>query len=249
MQTERRKHPRRPPDKGVGITAMSSTATAGAQATTTRSNVAVKVVDVSDKGACLVTTGRLRAGAELLVKLFVEGTDDFYSAKAVVRWAETWSKNGREADVAGIEFMKVQEVRGTRFHAMTSWAPVVPTRQDDKRKQKRRLLESSKVTCVATGLFNFLGMASNLASSLGDLSESGCQITATKKLEPGTSVKVTLAFKHPDVEFSVSGEVKYANRDTLSLEPRYATGIEFSKLAHDDEGRLMMVLRAMDALA
>jgi hypothetical protein len=248
MRTERRKHPRRSPDKGVGVTCMSSTAASGSQATTSRSNVAVKLVDVSDKGACLVTTGRLRAGAELLVRLFVEGTDDLYAAKAVVRWAETWTKNGREADVAGIEFMQVQEIRGTRFHPMTSWAPAVPTRAEDKRKQKRRLLETSKVSCVATGLFNFLGMASNLATHLVDLSESGCQINASKKLEPGTKVKVTLAFKKPDVEISLLGEVKYANRDTLSLEPRYSTGIEFGKQSHDDEGRLLMVLRAMDTL-
>ena len=219
---------------------MSSTAASGAAATVARTNVAVKVVDLSDKGACLVTTGRLRAGAELLVRLSIEGTDDLYAAKAVVRWAETWTRNGREADVAGIEFTQVQELRGTRFHSMTSWAPLVPKAQDDKRRQKRRLLETSKVTCATTGLFSLLGMASNLAISLVDLSETGCQLLASKKLESGTRVKLTLTFKNPALE------ARWSNRDTLSLEPRYSTGIQFGKISHEAEGRLMMVLRAMD---
>jgi hypothetical protein len=246
MQTERRKYVRRPPDSGVNVTCMS--ASAASAAASSRSNVAVKLVDVSDKGACVVTTGRLRAGAELLVRLFVEGTPDLYSATAVVRWAETWTRNGREADVAGLEFMKIQEVRGQRFHSMTSWAPNAPTPEEDKRRRKRRLLETSKVTCVTAGLFNLLGMSSNLALTLTDLSEAGCQITATKKLEPGARVKLTFAFKNPAVEFALAGEVRWAKADTLSLE-RYPTGIEFGKLSHQDEGRLLMVLRAMDTTA
>ena len=248
MRTERRRHPRRQPDQGVRINAMSASAVSGAAATTVRTNVAVKVVDISDKGACIVTTGRLRAGAELLVRLTIDGTDDFYAAKAVIRWAETWTRNNREADVAGIEFMQVQELRGNRFHALTSWAPVVPKAEDDKRRQKRRLLETSKVTCATAGLFNLLGMASNLAHSLVDLSEAGCQILAVKKLEAGTRVKLTLTFKNPAVEFSLEGEARWSNRDTMSLEPRYSTGIQFGKLSHEAEGRLLMVLRAMDTV-
>ena len=72
---------------------------------------------------------------------------------------------------------------------------------------------------------------------------------ATKKLEAGTRVRLTLAFKNPAVELALDGEARWANRDTLSLEPRYATGIVFGKLSHEAEGRLLMVLRAMDTIA
>lgn len=245
MPPERRKYLRRKPDAGVRVTAESATAAAGG--TGVRSNCAVKLIDVSDKGACLVTTGRLRAGAELIVRIFIEGTGDLYAAKAVIRWAQTWTHNNREADVAGIEFMQVLEVRGERFRSMASWAASVPTSGVDKRQQKRRLLESSKVSCVVAGLFNALGLSSNCATGLVDLSEGGCQLLASKKLEPGTRIKLTLGFKNPTVELNVTGEVRHSTRDTLTLEPRYTTGIAFGKLSHDDEGRLLMVLRAMDA--
>ena len=246
MPPERRKHLRRKPDQGVQVSAQSATAVASG-GTTVRSNCAVKIIDLSDKGACLVTTGRLRAGAELQVRLFIDGTEDLYVAKAVVRWAQTWTHNNREADVAGVEFMQVQEVRGMRFRSMAAWAAAVPTAQSDKRQQKRRLLDTSKVKCVVAGLFNALGMASNCATSLVDLSEGGCSLVATKKLEVGTRVKLTLGFQNPTVEINVAGEVRHATRDTLTLDPKYTTGIKFGDLPHDEEGRLLMVLRAMDS--
>lgn len=226
---------------------MSATAVA-AGGTSVRSNVAVKLLDLSDKGAGLVTTGRLRAGAEVLVRLFIEGTEDLYAAKALVRWAETWSKNGREADVAGIEFMEVQEVRGRRFRSLASWAGDLPTPGGEKRQNKRRLIESSKVTCQATGLFDLLGMSSNIATGLLDLSEGGCQVLTVKKLEPGTKVRLSFKFQNPGVEFNAVGEVRWCNRDTMSLTPRCATGVEFGDLSHDAEGRLRIVLKAMDAV-
>jgi hypothetical protein len=247
MPPERRKYPRSKPDPGIKVSAMSASA-AASNAPGVRSNVAVKLIDVCDKGAGLVTTGRLRAGADLVVRIFIEGTDDLYAAKAIVRWAETWSRNGKEADVAGIEFMQVQEIRGSRFRSMASWAVGLPTtRADDKRQQKRRLLETSQVRCAVAGLFNALGMSPNLATGLLDLSEGGCQVMATKKLEAGAKVRLTLAFQNPTVEINASGEVRWAKCDTLSLEPKYTTGISFGKLSHDEEGRLMMVLRAMDS--
>jgi c-di-GMP-binding flagellar brake protein YcgR len=246
MPPERRKYLRRKPDQGVQVSAQSATAVASG-GTAVRSNCAVKLIDVSDKGACLVTTGRLRAGAELHVRLFIDGTDDLYAAKAVVRWAQTWTHNNREADVAGIEFMQVQEVRGMRFRSMAAWAAAVPAAQSDKRQQKRRLIESSKVKCVVAGLFNVLGMASNCATSLVDLSEGGCQLVANKKLEVGTRVKITLAFQNPTVEINAAGEVRHSTRDTMMLDPKYTTGIAFKDMSHDEEGRLLMVLRAMDS--
>lgn len=246
MPPERRKYLRRKPDQGMQVAAQSATAVASG-GTTVRTNCAVKLIDVSDKGACIVTTGRLRVGAELVVRLSIDGTEDLYAAKAVIRWAQTWTHNGREADVAGVEFMQVLEVRGQRFRSMAGWAGSVPTAENDKRKQKRRLLESSKVKCVVAGLFNALGMASNCATSLVDLSEGGCQIVATKKLEVGTRVKLTFGFQNPTVEVNITGEVRHSTRDTLTLDPKYSTGIAFGALSHDDEGRLLMVLRAMDA--
>lgn len=247
MPPERRKYVRRKPDAGMTVTAMSSTAV-GAGATSARTNVAVKLIDVCDKGACIVTSGRLRVGAELSVRFFMSGTDDLYGAHAVVRWAQTWTKEGREADLAGLEFMKVTELRGTRFRSMASWAGELPTADGERRKMKRRLLETSKVHCVATGLFSLLGMSSNIAISLSDLSEGGCQIVASKKLEEGAKVKFTLSFQNPTVEIHGTGEVKWCKRDTLSLEPRYGLGLSFGDLANTEQGRLMMVLRAMDAV-
>lgn len=247
MPPERRKYVRRKPDAGLSVTAMSSTAV-GAAAAGARTNVAVKCVDISDKGACIVTTGRLRVGAELIVRFNMSGTDDFYGAQAVVRWAQTWTREGREADIAGLEFMKVVELRGNRFRSMASWAGEIPTADGERRQMKRRLLETSKVHCVATGLFSLLGMSTNIGLALSDLSEGGCQIVTNKKLDDGAKVKIKLSFQNPTVEINGAGEVRWCKRDTLSLEPRYATGIVFAGLPNAEEGRLMMVLRAMDAV-
>jgi len=247
MPPERRKYVRRRPDAGLAVSAMSASA-AGSAAGTVRANVAVKVVDLSDKGACVVTSGRLRAGAEFIVRLSYAGTEDLYSAQALVRWAQTWNREGKEADLAGLEFMKVLEVRGERFRSMASWAGELPTAEGERRQNKRRLLETSKVHCVATGLFSLLGMSSNVALRLSDLSEGGCQIVSSRKLDEGAKVKFTLSFQNPTVEIRGTGEARWCKRDTLSLEPRYATGISFGDLSHDDEGRLRIVLRAMDAV-
>ncbi len=79
--------------------------------------------------------------------------------------------------------------------------------------------------------------------SLVDLSEGGCQIILEKKVDPGKRVKLHMSFKKPDFKIDAEGEVRWCNRDTLSLAPKWPTGIEFKNLSHDDSAQLRLLLK------
>jgi len=237
MQTERRKHPRSKPDSTFRFTCYNADFK---EHPLHRTNLAIKGVDISPKGLCVVTAGRLRVGVGLVVHIDVPDSDVRFRGKGLVRWSQTLQHQGREAHVAGIELTQVLEARGEKVRFLSSdWRE---TSEDTRRAHVRLLLEA-EVVCQPDGLWSSLGLSSNVAKNLLDLSENGCQIVSLKKLEPGSRVKIRISFKKPDVVVQAAGEVKWSRRDTLTLESRYPTGIQFTTLSRDDEARLRLAIK------
>jgi hypothetical protein len=242
MQAERRKHPRTKPDSTFRFTCYNADFE---EHPLHRTNLALKAVDISAKGLCIVTSGRLRAGVTLMVLIDVPDSDVRFRGKAVVRWSQTLHHQGREAHVAGVELTQVLEARGEKVRFLAS--NMRDRTAETQRQHARIMIDSAEVLCLPDGLWSSLGFSSNAAKSLVDLSESGCQIISLKKLEPGQHVKLRISFKRPDVVVQASGEVRWSRRDTLTLEPRYPTGIQFRELSRDDEARLRLAMKGAGA--
>jgi len=207
-----------------------------------RNNLAVRCLDLSTGGACIVTTGRLRVGAPLVISLDIPDTATRFRGKAVVRWSQTIEKKGQEAHVAGMQILEVQECQGDRVAFMGSGSlKILPS--DDRQKHRRVVVQEAEVICSVAGLMGALGLSGNIAKSLVDLSEGGCKLILEKKVEAGQKVKIQLAFKHPALKVAGEGIVRRCDRDTLVLAPKYETGIEFQNLSNDDAAHLRLVLK------
>ena len=63
--------------------------------------------------------------------------------------------------------------------------------------------------------------------------------------EVGAKVKLHFSFKHPALKVATEGIVKRCDRDTLRLEPKYDTGIEFHNMPNGDAANLRIVLQAL----
>src|SRR5260221_4978008 len=67
-------------------------------------NLAVKLLDTSASGACVVTKGRLREGIKVMVGVILPRQGARIMSRAVVRWSTTVESKGRTAHVAGLQF-------------------------------------------------------------------------------------------------------------------------------------------------
>ncbi len=241
MQTERRKHPRIKPDSLFRVTSHTADF---ADDVLHRANLALRCLDLSARGACIVTPGRLRVGASLVLAIDVPDTTTRFRGKAVVRWSQTLERQGREAHLAGLEILQVLECQGERVAFLSQGARnLLPA--DTRQKHRRVLVNEAEVSCVAAGLLASLGMSGNLARSLVDMSEGGCQLVLLKKMEIGRCVNLRFSFRHPAVQLEAVGLVKRCDRDTLSLAPKYLTGIQFETLSNEAAARLQLVLKAL----
>ena len=239
MQSERRKHPRVKPDSTLRVQCYSADFAGNPFQ---RNNLAVRCLDLSTGGACIVTPGRLRVGAPLVISVDVPDTATRFRGKAVVRWSQTIEKQGREAHVAGMQILEVQECQGDRVAFLGAGSQkVLPV--DERQKHRRVLVQEAEVICSPAGLMGSLGLSGNIAKSLVDLSEGGCKLILEKKVDVGQRVKVQLTFKHPALKIAGEGIVRRCDRDTLVLAPKYETGIEFQNLSNDDAAHLRLVLK------
>ena len=207
-----------------------------------RNNLAVRCLDLSAGGACIVTPGRLRVGAPLVISVDVPDTATRFRGKAIVRWSQSVEKQGREAHVCGMQFTEIQECQGEKVAFLGSGLrAVLPA--DDRQKHRRVLVKEAEVTCTVAGLMGALGLSGNIAKSLVDVSEGGCKLILEKRVDVGQKVKVQLTFKHPALKVNGDGIVRRCERDTLQLAPKYETGIEFQHLSNDDAAHLRLVLK------
>lgn len=239
MQTERRKHPRVKPDPLFRVQCWTADF---AENPLHRTNLAQRCLDLSAKGACIITPGRLRLGAPLVLSIDIPDTATRFRGKTVVRWALSVEKQGREAHVCGMEIMEVLECQGDRVAFMSGSAMRNIQAEDSRQKHRRVLVNEAEVTCSPSGLFGFSG---NVAKKLVDVSEGGCKVILEKKVEVGHKVKLQLTFKHPAYKITTEGIVKRCDRDTLKLEPRYEAGIEFQNTSNEDAAHLRLVLKSL----
>src|SRR5689334_19291994 len=100
--SERRRHDRAASPKEAKIACASEEWIAPG---TDMFNLAVRLLDTSASGACLLTKGRLREGIPVTVGIVLPNETKVLS-KAVVRWATTIESKCRVAHVAGLEFEK-----------------------------------------------------------------------------------------------------------------------------------------------
>jgi len=237
---ERRKHPRVKPDPLFRIQVYTSDF---AENPLHRTNLAVRVLDLSARGACIITPGRLRIGAPVVVAIDIPDTATRFRGRAVIRWSESLEKQGREAHVAGVEILEVQECQGERVEFMSGRAAKNLHAADDRRKHRRVLVSETQVTCTVSGLMG--GLSGNIAKSLVDISEGGCKVILEKKVEPDHKVKLHFAFKHPALTVDTEGIVQSCVRDTMSLASKYDTRIEFQNMPNRDAAHLHLVLKAL----
>src|SRR5262245_50589821 len=111
MQPERRKHPRVKPNEMFRVQCYSGEF---AENPLHRNNLALRCLDLSTGGACIITPGRLRVGAALVLSVDIPDTATRFLGKGVVRWSQSLEKQGREAHVAGMQILEVKECQGEK---------------------------------------------------------------------------------------------------------------------------------------
>jgi hypothetical protein len=235
MSQERRRHARTAA-KEVSVACTSAEFASQGSAS---HNLALKLLDMSSSGACLVTKGRLRQGVPLLVGISLPGQRKGVMSRAVVRWSTTVESKGRTAHVTGLEFERPIAELAPRKEAPRPQA--APAEVEPQRRHKRFVAEKVDIVCVPQGILTRLGMKSNAARTVRDLSLGGAQIVTTKKLKAGERVDLTLQFRFPATTVQAVGIVRWCRRDTLSLEPRWNVGVIFKHMDSGSEGRLRTV--------
>ncbi len=202
-------------------------------------NFAVKLLDTSASGACIVTKGRLREGIKVMVGIILPGKGTRVMSRAVVRWSTTVESKGRTAHVAGLMFDR----------AVSEFSPPRPPAteseklrsKEPQRRHRRFIPEKVEIVCLPRGFLTKLGVKSNSARGLKNLSLGGAQIVSSQKLAPGDRVDLTLQFRYPATTIQAEGIVRWCRRDTLSLEPRWNVGVVFKQMDASSDGRLKTV--------
>lgn len=207
MSKERRGGSRKRPPKEAKVTL---------RAKNVAGNLATKVVDWSAKGACLVTTDRLRPGAAL--ELSLSGGGVRLRAKAVVRWSTTVRKDTRTAHVCGLEIRE----------------PAPKLKIDPNRRHRRfPVKELVEASCVPETWLSTLGLGRSVNASVRDLSGGGIRLSAGRALDVGERVRLRLVFRVPNTSLDAEGLVRWCRREPLSEPPRWDIGVVFKNVSDD----------------
>ncbi len=204
-------------------------------------NFAVKLLDTSATGACLVTKGRLRQGVPVIVGIILPRQGTKVMCKATVRWSTTVESKGRTAHVAGLQFDKPLAQLSPQKVVQPTSSQALNKAKEPQRRHKRFVPEKVDIVCLPRGLLRKLGVKSNSARAVKDLSLGGVQIVSAEKLKPGEPVDLTLKFRYPATEVKAEGIVRWCRRDTMSLEPRWNVGVIFKRIDSASDGRLRTV--------
>jgi hypothetical protein len=235
MGLERRRHDRSLPKEA----SVACTSPEFGQAGSAAYNLAIKLLDTSATGACLVTKGRLRQGVPVFVGIILPRLGTRVMSRATVRWSTTVESKGRTAHVAGLQFDHPVEQLTPETIAQKVESGTKP--KEPQRRHKRFVPEKVDIVCLPRGLLRKLGVKSNSARALKDLSLGGAQIVSAEKLKPGEPVDLTLKFRYPATEVKAEGVVRWCRRDTMSLEPRWNVGVIFRQIDSTSDGRLRTV--------
>jgi PilZ domain-containing protein len=237
MHAERRKFPRQKPDSRLVCSCTNEQFPAQGR---NFYNLAMRLVDVSPRGACLVTVGRLREQAALIVDIFAPQDLARFKARATVRWSTTLERGGRTAHVAGIRFERVLESYGERLSFLGGrGAASSPARtHEPQRRYKRFRPADVRVVCNPRDFWRSLGIRTNPALGVHDLSLGGAQIVCSKRLKPGRYVDLTLEADRPRATVQAEAQVRWCRRDTRSLESRWLAGLVFQRMSPTHEEAL-----------
>lgn len=237
MGPERRRHDRvARKDESIAVTSAEF-----AKAGSGTYNLAVKLLDTSASGACLVTKGRLREGIPVVVGIMLPRHGTRVMCKATVRWATTVESKGRTAHVAGLQFDRNVSELGPTIPRPSPASSATMKSEEPQRRHPRFTPEQVEIVCLPRGILRKLGVKSNSARSLKNVSLGGAQIVTSEKLKPGELVDLTLQFRYPATTVAAEGIVRWCRRDTLSLEPRWLVGVVFKRMGPDSGGRLRTV--------
>ncbi|HEX7901908.1 MAG TPA: PilZ domain-containing protein [Planctomycetota bacterium] len=216
----------------------------GADANEADPNLAVKLIDVSSRGACFVSRSRVRAGLRVQVLIVRPGAGTRSSVDGTVRWSESLKSDGRTAHVTGVEFDKGITGLGLPEEPVhpAKKSQKIPKAVDPRRHHRRFKPEKTSVVAIPRdGFWRKLGFKPNSAHSLLDLSMGGAQIVSTKKLKPGLVLDVEIVLSDGKTTIATEGFVCWCRRDTLSLKPKWNVGVRFGKLDEDAKRSLTEV--------
>lgn len=197
-------------------------------------NLALRLVDLSDHGACVETSGRLRAGQRVLLELALPGTRLPVKVKGVIRWSKSAPKTGRGGDVAGIQFEQA---------LMASVAAAPPAKDPQRRFRRFVPADLGDARCVAADVWATLGLRRNATRGVRDLSLGGIQLETRRPLRVHQPVRLRLEVRTPRAVIEGEGVVRWCRRDTLSIKPRWTVGIVFRRLHPDTAAALKRVER------
>jgi hypothetical protein len=195
-------------------------------------NVALRLLDVGPRGACLVTAGRLRPGLHVAFAFTPPGSRNPVRVTAIVRWATTVTSGHRIADVAGLEFEET----------LKATAPdAAPRTLDPHRRHRRFVPGKADLVLVPRGLWTMIGLPPKTPASIKDLGQGGAQVVSSRPLQPGQTVDLAMTFRYPALAVRAEALVRWCRRDTLSLEPRWNVGVVFKKVDPESDSHLKTV--------
>ena len=233
MEKERRKYPRVRPAKDAQVECRSEDVTTTAEL----HNLATRLLDLSPKGACIVTTGRLREGLPVKLEVSIPGSPSRLTVHAEVRWSTSiGSEAGPQhvAHVAGLRFKAVKEAKGSSFEEEPHGngnGKKNKKKKDPRRHHRRFVPKDVEIDCIPAGFLAWLGVAANAARSVKDLSQGGIQIVSRSPIDIERKVTVRLAFQNPPALIEAEGKVRWCARDTMSVEKRWFVGIVFGRVS------------------
>lgn len=202
-------------------------------------NLAVKLLDLSARGACFTSRAKLKIGLRVQVLIVQPGAGTRASVDATVRWTES----SKDAFVAGVEFDKAAPGLGLPVSAPVRVERHKPSTAVDPRRHHRRFKpEKATLVCAPReGFLRKLGLKSNAGHRVVDLSQGGAQLVCVKKLEIGQVVDVEIMLDDQKTVIHAEAKVGWCRRDTHSLKPRWNVGVRFAPLSADARRTLQEV--------
>lgn len=207
-------------------------------------NYATHLVDVSLGGACVLSVGRLRPDARMILDVFFQQHQGGFRVPAVVRWSREVTHQGKQLYMSGLEFAARPEFTGRALDAVlgragagieTKLRPAKPNR----RKSDRVKVDVAEIECVPAGLLAGLGLASNVAKSLLDLSESGARFVSKKPLEAGKRFRLRVRIPRIGSALRMAAVVRWCREDKKD---RYLIGVEFEDVPEESR----VILRSLE---
>ncbi len=236
---ERRRDLRVPADQTYFIGCKS----AGTEVSFTGPNLALKLLDLSARGARFTSRSRLKQGLRVQILIVRPGTGTRSSVDATVRWTEELKAENQVKHVAAVEFDRAVPGLGLPEGPAVRPKKVAAAPAVDPRRHHRRFKpEDAAVFCIPRdGLLRKLGLKSNSAVRLVDLSSGGAQVVSARKLDRGQVVDLKIVLSDGKTSISTEGLVCWCRRDTLSLKPRWNVGLRFGVLDVDSKRGLLEV--------